>query len=62
MTTEQIRETLRLYDRIRENAGNLAVTIRDCCPDSREKSRAIELLQEAVMWANSSIGARTAAA
>jgi hypothetical protein len=43
------------YVEIRETAKNLAYTIEDMCPDSREKSLAMTKLQETVMWANASI-------
>ena len=65
MTDEQIQNTFtyhrpfgdqpQRYERIREVARSLALTIQKCCPESREKSLALTKLQEAVMWANASI-------
>lgn len=43
------------YGQIREVAKALAMTIQQCCPESREKSLAITNLQQTVMWANASI-------
>ena len=43
------------YEAIRKNALEFAELIDSLCPDSREKSLAITALEEAVMWANSSI-------
>lgn len=43
------------YEAIRAQAKELALLIRDVCPDSREKSLAMTKLEEAVMWANASI-------
>ena len=43
------------YEMIRAEAFGLATLINDCCPDSREKSLAITILEECVMWANASI-------
>jgi len=43
------------YVELRKHAKELAVLIDKFCPDSREKSLAITKLQEAIMWANSSI-------
>ena len=43
------------YEILREKAKELAQTINDLCPDSREKSLAHTNLERAVMWANKSI-------
>lgn len=43
------------YTCLRSEALDLAVVIKDLCPDSREKSLAITKLEEAVFWANASI-------
>lgn len=43
------------YTTIREFACDLATLICQSCPDSRERSLALTKLEEAVMWANSSI-------
>jgi hypothetical protein len=43
------------YQAIRETALKLGELILATCPDSRERSLAITNLQQAVMWANSSI-------
>lgn len=40
---------------IREHATVLAQMILGLCPESREKSHAMERLEECVMWANKSI-------
>ena len=44
-----------LYNSIRDKAKQLAYTIKDVCPDSREKSLAMTKLEEALMWANASL-------
>lgn len=46
------------YEQLRDKAKELAWMIEDMCPESREKSLAITKLEEAVMWANSSIARR----
>ena len=43
------------YAVIREEAKELAYTINELCPESRERSLAFTKLEEAVMWANASI-------
>ena len=43
------------YEAIRAQAKELAILIREVCPDSREKSLAFTKLEECVMWANASI-------
>lgn len=43
------------YTAIREKAKELAYSINEVCPNSREKSVAITNLETAVMWANASI-------
>lgn len=43
------------YQVIRDNAKDLAYFIEQLCPNSREKSLAMTKLEEAVMWANTSI-------
>jgi len=43
------------YELIRGTAKQLAETIANCCPDSRERSVALTNLQQTVMWANASI-------
>ena len=43
------------YQRIRNEAKTLALTIATFCPDSRERSLALTNLEQAVMWANASI-------
>jgi hypothetical protein len=43
------------YGEIRAGAKQLAHTIDELAPDSREKSLAITHLEEAVMWANAAI-------
>jgi hypothetical protein len=43
------------YERIRNKARELALLLRDACPDSRERSKALTDLQQCIMWANASI-------
>lgn len=43
------------YERLRDDAKQLAYLIKELCPDSRERSLAFTKLEEAVMWANASI-------
>jgi hypothetical protein len=43
------------YQSIRKMGLVMASLIAECCPDSRERSLAIAKVEEAVMWANSSI-------
>ena len=43
------------YEAIRAQSKELAILIREVCPDSREKSLAMTKLEECVMWANASI-------
>lgn len=43
------------YQRIRNEARNLALLINADVPESREKSLAMTHLEEAVMWANAAI-------
>lgn len=43
------------YESIRRHAKILAYAIDMNCPDSREKSLAMTNLEQATMWANSSI-------
>lgn len=43
------------YELIRAKAFELAKQVRDWCPASHERGKAIECLRQAVMWANASI-------
>lgn len=43
------------YSEIRRHAHDLARTVDDLAPDSREKSLAVTHLEDAVMWANAAI-------
>ena len=43
------------YELLRSKGKELAYSIEESCPDSREKSLAITKLEEAIMWANKSI-------
>lgn len=43
------------YESIRAIAKEFAVHLLDVCPDSPERTVAIQRLQESVMWANASI-------
>ena len=44
------------YRTIREAARGLAGLVNELCPNSRETSLAITNIQQAVLWANASIG------
>ncbi len=46
------------YGILRRKALDLATTIEEKCPSSREQSLAITKLEECVMWANASIARR----
>ncbi len=48
-------EKLEGFQAIRTYAKDLAETINELCPDSREKSLAITNLEEAMFWANAAI-------
>lgn len=43
------------YVHIRGQAKDLAETIATMCPDSPERSRAMQAIEETVMWANAAI-------
>ena len=43
------------YERLRDEAKELAYSIDALCPNSREKSLAMTKLEESIMWANASI-------
>lgn len=43
------------YEQLRATGKAFAHQVNDLCPDSREKSLAIEHLEQAVMWANAAI-------
>lgn len=43
------------YELIRAEGLQLALTLDDECPESREKSLAITHLEQAIMWANAAI-------
>lgn len=43
------------YTELRENAKNLAYLIVENCPDTAERTNALQKLEETVMWANASI-------
>ena len=43
------------YECLREKAKELAILMRDLCPASLERSKAMTDLQQCVMWANASI-------
>lgn len=45
----------KLFGEISCTAGELAVVIKDNCPESRERSLAFTKLEECVMWANAAI-------
>jgi hypothetical protein len=48
-------DQIERYQSIQHDAKELALTIADSCPDSREKSLAMTHLQEVVLWAHASI-------
>lgn len=43
------------YEELRAAGKELAELIDQSCPDSREKTIAIERLEECIMWANAAI-------
>lgn len=43
------------YQSIRDDAKDMAKTIIESCPESRERSLALTNLEQAVMWANAAI-------
>lgn len=43
------------YTDLRRGAKDLAKTILDHCPDSRERSLALTNLEQAIFWANAAI-------
>ena len=43
------------YENIRETGKLLALLVTAECPASRERSKALTKIEEAVMWANASI-------
>ena len=43
------------YNLLRNKFKELAYLVNDLCPNSRERALAMTKLEEAVMWANSSI-------
>lgn len=45
----------QLYGIVRNQAKELAITINNIAPDSREKSLALTKLEEAVFWCNAAI-------
>lgn len=44
-----------LYTALREKGKELAYLVETLCPNSREKALAMTKIEEAIMWANSSI-------
>ena len=48
-------DQLGRYEAIRAMGKEFAIVIRECCPESRERSLAMTKLEECVMWANASI-------
>lgn len=53
-------ETGPKHDEIRDACLQLAMTIHDLCPNSREKSLAFTALEEAMHWANAAIAVNQA--
>ncbi len=50
---------VELYELVRGGGLNLASLLNAYCPASPELSRAIDCIDQAVMWANSSIARRS---
>lgn len=48
-------DQLERYQKIRDKAKELALTIRECTPPSADQTAAIRKLRECVMTANASI-------
>jgi hypothetical protein len=44
-----------MYQRIRDQAKELALLVASTCPNNREHALAITKIEEAVFWANASI-------
>lgn len=44
-----------VYETIRGQAREFALSLNELCPEGREKSLAITHLEEAVFWANAAI-------
>jgi len=47
------------YTKLRDKALELALMIKNVCPDSREQQLAFTHLDEVIMWANASIARRS---
>jgi hypothetical protein len=43
------------YEELRAAGRNLAYMVLHDCPDSNERDRALEGIEQAIMWANASI-------
>ena len=48
-----------IYETIRDQAHDFAITLLELCPQSRELSLALTKLEELVMWANAAIARRS---
>lgn len=48
-------ERVELHNQLRKATINLALTIQEICPESREQALALIALQEALFWGNAAI-------
>lgn len=48
-------EQVKVYEGLRKQAKELSEIFVVECPQSRERSKALECVEQAVMWANASI-------
>ncbi|HEX7276288.1 MAG TPA: hypothetical protein VF244_02845 [Acidimicrobiales bacterium] len=48
-------DKVKRHEAVREACRTLAHVIDDLCPDGRDKSVAIKMCEDAMMWANASI-------
>lgn len=48
-------DQLERYEKLRDEAKQLAMSITQFCPPSRERALAITNLEQAMMWANAGI-------
>ncbi len=55
LTTDQVKQ----IEEVKQGLSIALNTIKENCPESREKSLAITKLEEAVMWASKSISHTT---
>ncbi len=48
-------EEIVTYTTLREMGKTVATTINNICPDSIEKTKSIQKIEEAIMWANAAV-------